>query len=68
MAPEIERLAIQYAAALVEYYDADRSLANLGNPQYKQIFHVDRIKAKERLDAAETELHAACQAFSEEKK
>lgn len=68
MTPEIERLAIRYAAALVEYYEADKSLADLKNPQYKQIFHVDRIKAKERLDAAEYELHAACQAFSEEKK
>ena len=60
MTPEIERLAIQHATALVEYYEADRALAELGNPQYKQIFHVDRIKAKERLDAAEYELDHAC--------
>ena len=67
MTPEIERLAIQYATALVEYYEADRSLTNLRDPQYKQIFYVDRIKAKERLDAAEYEFDAACRAFSEEK-
>jgi hypothetical protein len=61
MTPEIERLAIQYATALVEYYEADRSLTDLRNPQYKQIFYTDRLAAKDRRDAAETALDIACQ-------
>lgn len=60
MTPEIERLAIQHAAALIEYYEADRALTKLNNPQYSHLFHTDRIAAKERLDAAEYELDHAC--------
>ena len=63
MTPEIERLAIQYATALVEYYEADRSfMKNFKNPEVnsKHRLYTDRLAAKDRRDAAETALYLAC--------
>ena len=60
MTPEIERLAIQYATALVEYHEARLSFTNLTDYTYRHIFYSDKITAKERLDAAETALDIAC--------
>lgn len=59
--PEIERLANQYAAALVEYYDVDRSfMENFKNTKYTQFNYTEKRDAKKRLDAAETALYIAC--------
>lgn len=61
MTPEIERLAIQYATALVEYYEADQSyMANFKDSKHGQIFYTDRLTAKKRLDYAEAVLDYAC--------
>jgi hypothetical protein len=64
MTPEIERLALRHAAALVEYYKLDKLNSESSLDYYK----LDKIAAAKTIDAAEAELHAACQAFSQGKK
>ena len=63
MTPEIERLALRHAAALVEYYKLDKLNSESSLDYYK----LDKIAAAKTLDAAEAELHAACQAFLRKK-
>ncbi len=63
MTPEIERLAIQHANALVEYYKLDK----LNSESPLNYYKLDKIAAGKTLDALECELQLACQAFSQKK-
>ena len=63
MTPVIERLALRHAAALVEYYKFDK----LNSESPLDYYKLDKIAAGKTLDIEEAELHAACQAFSQEK-
>ena len=64
MTPRIKRFAIQYAAALVDYYRLDK----LNSESRLDYYKLDKIAAGVTLNALERELHLACQAFSQEKK